>query len=177
MVTHLKQSPQWIYEKVYCQRGDVENRIKELHDGMQIGRTSCSNFWANTFRVVLTAGGLRADAGDTPPLGSDSLRPGASLDLARTFLEAGRSGRGLGAPHRAAPAAFLPRLRQRSTSCFQFGRSERVTAPPRRPREFLLVNLLPEVSSLLSQFSLGPSYRTQSFFRFNDFFESIAFGS
>jgi hypothetical protein len=43
VVTYLKQSPQWIYEKVYCQRGDVENRIKELHDGMQIGRTSCSN--------------------------------------------------------------------------------------------------------------------------------------
>jgi hypothetical protein len=39
----------------YCQRGDVENRIKELHDGMQIGRTSCSNFLANTFRVLLTA--------------------------------------------------------------------------------------------------------------------------
>ena len=55
VVTNLKQSPQWIYEKIYCQRGDVENRIKELHDGMQIGRTSCSNFWANTFRVVLTA--------------------------------------------------------------------------------------------------------------------------
>jgi Transposase DDE domain group 1 len=55
VVTNLQQSPQWIYEKVYCQRGDVENRIKELHDGMQIGRTSCSNFWANTFRVVLTA--------------------------------------------------------------------------------------------------------------------------
>ena len=28
MVTNLKQSPQWIYEQVYCQRGDVENRIK-----------------------------------------------------------------------------------------------------------------------------------------------------
>jgi len=55
VVTNLKQSPQWIYEQVYCQRGDVENRIKELHDGMQIGRTSCSNFLANTFRVVLTA--------------------------------------------------------------------------------------------------------------------------
>ena len=55
VVTNLKQSPQWIYEKTYCPRGDVENRIKELHDGMQIGRTSCSNFWANTFRVVLTA--------------------------------------------------------------------------------------------------------------------------
>jgi hypothetical protein len=55
VVTNLKQSPQWIYEKVYCPRGEVENRIKELHDGMQIGRTSCPNFWANTFRVVLTA--------------------------------------------------------------------------------------------------------------------------
>jgi len=55
VVTNLRQSPQWIYEQVYCQRGDVENRIKELHDGMQIGRTSCSNFWANTFRVLLTA--------------------------------------------------------------------------------------------------------------------------
>jgi len=55
VVTNLKQDPQWIYEQVYCQRGDVENRIKELHDGMQIGRTSCSNFLANTFRVLLTA--------------------------------------------------------------------------------------------------------------------------
>jgi len=55
VITNLKQSPQWIYEQVYCQRGDVENRIKELHDGMQIGRTSCSNFLANTFRVLLTA--------------------------------------------------------------------------------------------------------------------------
>jgi Transposase DDE domain group 1 len=55
VVTNLKQSPQWIYEQVYRQRGDVENRIKELHEGMQIDRTSCSNFLANTFRVLLTA--------------------------------------------------------------------------------------------------------------------------
>jgi hypothetical protein len=55
VVTNLKQSPQRIYEQVYCQRGDVENRIKELHHGMQIDRTSCSNFLANTFRVLLTA--------------------------------------------------------------------------------------------------------------------------
>src|ERR1700733_13558907 len=50
----MKQSPQWIYEKVYCQRGDIENRIKELHD-LEIDRTSCSSFWANQFRVLLTA--------------------------------------------------------------------------------------------------------------------------
>jgi len=28
VITNLKQSPQWIYEKVYCQRGEIENRIK-----------------------------------------------------------------------------------------------------------------------------------------------------
>ena len=50
----MKQSPQWIYERVYCQRGDVENRIKELHD-LEIDRTSCTSFWANQFRVLLTA--------------------------------------------------------------------------------------------------------------------------
>jgi hypothetical protein len=55
VVTNLKQSPQWIYEEVYCQRGDLENRIKELHYGMEIGRTSCTNFWANQFRVLMTA--------------------------------------------------------------------------------------------------------------------------
>lgn len=55
VVTNMKQSPQWIYEQVYCQRGDLENRIKELHYGMEIGRTSCTNFWANQFRVLLTA--------------------------------------------------------------------------------------------------------------------------
>jgi hypothetical protein len=28
VVTNMKPSPQWIYEQVYCQRGDIENRIK-----------------------------------------------------------------------------------------------------------------------------------------------------
>lgn len=54
VITNMKQSPQWIYEQVYCQRGDVENRIKELHD-LEIDRTSCTSFWANQFRVLLTA--------------------------------------------------------------------------------------------------------------------------
>jgi len=54
VITNMKQSPQWLYEKVYCQRAEVENRIKELHD-LQIDRTSCSDFWANQLRVLLTA--------------------------------------------------------------------------------------------------------------------------
>jgi Transposase DDE domain group 1 len=55
IVTNLHQRPQWLYETVYCARGDIENRIKELHHDLAIGRTSCSRFWANQLRVLLTA--------------------------------------------------------------------------------------------------------------------------
>ena len=55
VVTNLKQTPRWIYEHVYCARGEIENRIKELHDGLQIDRTSCCRFWPNQLRVLLTA--------------------------------------------------------------------------------------------------------------------------
>jgi len=54
VITNMKQTPLWIYEEVYCQRGEIENRIKELH-ALEIDRTSCSSFWANQFRVLLTA--------------------------------------------------------------------------------------------------------------------------
>ena len=55
VITTLRQSARFVYEQVYCARGDIENRIKELHDGLHIGRTSCSRFWANQLRVLLTA--------------------------------------------------------------------------------------------------------------------------
>ena len=55
VVTNLRQTPRFIYEKVYCARGDIENRIKELLDGLQIDRTSCCLFSANQLRVFLTA--------------------------------------------------------------------------------------------------------------------------
>ena len=53
VVTNLTTRPQAVYE-VYCQRGDVENRLKELHHGLEMDRTSCSKFLANQFRVLLT---------------------------------------------------------------------------------------------------------------------------
>ena len=55
VITNLRQTPRFIYERVYCARGDIENRIKELHEGLQLGRTSCCRFWANQLRVCLTA--------------------------------------------------------------------------------------------------------------------------
>jgi len=55
VITNLNRSPRWIYRHVYCERGEIENRIKELHEGLEIDRTSCSKFWANQFRVLMTA--------------------------------------------------------------------------------------------------------------------------
>jgi hypothetical protein len=54
VVTNLPQSPRRVYE-IYRERGDVENRLKELHYGLGFDRTSCTDFWANAFRVLLTA--------------------------------------------------------------------------------------------------------------------------
>jgi len=70
VVTNLTLAPQHIYEKIYCARGDVENRIKELLYGMNIDRTSCHRFFANQFRGLLSAAAyvlmqeLRLSAGD-----------------------------------------------------------------------------------------------------------------
>ena len=55
IITNIKGSAKYIYEKIYCARGDVENRIKELKLGLQIDRTSCTSFLANQLRVLMTA--------------------------------------------------------------------------------------------------------------------------
>jgi hypothetical protein len=54
VVTNLCLSPRRVYE-IYRQRGDCENRIKELHHGLELDRTSCSRFLANQLRVQITA--------------------------------------------------------------------------------------------------------------------------
>ncbi len=54
VVTSLKLKPENVYQK-YRHRGEIENRIKELQIGLEIDRTSCTRFWANQFRVLLTA--------------------------------------------------------------------------------------------------------------------------
>src|SRR3989441_557922 len=54
IVTNLPHAPQTVYEEIDCRRGDVENRLKELHHGLEMDRTSCSRFLANQFRVLLS---------------------------------------------------------------------------------------------------------------------------
>jgi hypothetical protein len=55
VVTNLRgQSPESVYD-FYTQRGDVENRIKEMKLDLVCGRTSCHRFLANQFRLLLHA--------------------------------------------------------------------------------------------------------------------------
>ena len=55
IVTSLDGDPQDLYDRLYCQRGDAENRIKEQQLGLFADRTSCHDFLANQFRVLLSA--------------------------------------------------------------------------------------------------------------------------
>ena len=55
VVTNLQQSPKWLYTKLYCARGDMENRIKEQQLNLFADRTSCHGWWANQFRLLLSS--------------------------------------------------------------------------------------------------------------------------
>jgi hypothetical protein len=57
VVTNLQGDPQKLYDEIYCQRGDMENRIKEQQLHLFADRTSCHDFVANQFRVLLSAAG------------------------------------------------------------------------------------------------------------------------
>ena len=93
VVTNMRQTPHFLYEKVYCARGDVENRIKELKD-LQLDRTSCCRLRANQLRVFLTAAAyvlmqeLRLHAARTacPNPGDVAARPAAQAQRPRRQL-------------------------------------------------------------------------------------------
>ena len=55
IVTNLAGEAQELYEKLYCQRGDMENRIKEQQLDLFADRTSCHGWWANQFRLLLSS--------------------------------------------------------------------------------------------------------------------------
>jgi hypothetical protein len=54
VVTNLPGDAQELYEQVYCERGEMENRIKEQGQ-LFATRTSCHLFLANQFRLLLAA--------------------------------------------------------------------------------------------------------------------------
>jgi len=55
VVTNRDDDPATLYDGIYCQRGEMENRIKEQQLGLFADRTSCSDWWANQFRLLLAS--------------------------------------------------------------------------------------------------------------------------
>jgi len=54
VVTSLEGNEQDIYEKIYCARGEMENRIKEQMT-LFSDRTSAGLWWTNQWRLILSA--------------------------------------------------------------------------------------------------------------------------
>lgn len=55
IVTNLRGRPQALYDENYVKRGDMENRIKEQQLMLFADRTSCHDFQANQFRLLLSS--------------------------------------------------------------------------------------------------------------------------
>ncbi len=55
VVTNLTGDAQALYDDLYCQRGEAENRIKEAQVGLFATRTSCQHFQSNQLRMLLAA--------------------------------------------------------------------------------------------------------------------------
>ena len=56
VVTNLdiKDNPQGLYDEMYCERGEMENRIKDQQLGLFADRASSSDFHANQYRLLLS---------------------------------------------------------------------------------------------------------------------------
>jgi hypothetical protein len=55
VVTNMEGSPEYLYCDVYCQRGDMENRIKEVQTDMFGDRLSATSYATNQLRLMLSA--------------------------------------------------------------------------------------------------------------------------
>jgi hypothetical protein len=55
LVTNLKAEAQYLYDRLYCARGEMENRIKEQQLDLFADRTSCHAWWPNQFRLLLSS--------------------------------------------------------------------------------------------------------------------------
>jgi hypothetical protein len=55
VVTNLEGHGGDLYDGLYCQRGEMENRIKEQQLDLFADRTSCHRWWPNQFRLILAS--------------------------------------------------------------------------------------------------------------------------
>lgn len=88
VVTNLRGTPENLWT-LYCQRGDVENRIKELKHDLEVDRTSSTSFLANQLRVLLTAAAFALFQELRCKLGSTELARACVATLRLRLLKIG----------------------------------------------------------------------------------------
>ena len=105
VVTNMRQTPRFLYEKVYCARGDVENRIKGTqgpaarpHELLQTPGEPVARFSDRR--------SLRAHAGTAVARGAHRVCPNPGDVAARSAAQAQRPRRQLRPPPRPASAAL-----------------------------------------------------------------------
>ena len=54
VVTNLEQTDRYLYDRMYCARRDMENRVKDQQLHLFAGRASCHRFCSNQFRQLLS---------------------------------------------------------------------------------------------------------------------------
>jgi len=129
VVTNLTLKPERVYA-IYRGRGDMENRIKELHHGLEVDRTSCTSFKANQFRVLLTAAAyVRTPASCS----RHRICCGAGEHPAPTPLQARRVGTSIGSPYRHSSSAQLSVGPKLARHCISRGRNLLTTFTIRPP--------------------------------------------
>jgi DDE family transposase len=108
LVTSLANAPQELYERGYCARGDMENRIKECQPGLFADRTSCHLWWPNQFRLLLAslAYVLMERLRAIGLAGTELARAQVCLDAALPLAQARRAH-----PQEHPPHPLLPRQR------------------------------------------------------------------
>ena len=55
IVTNLKGEAEDLYDHLYCPRGEMENQIKQQQLDLFADRTSCHEWWANQFRLLMSS--------------------------------------------------------------------------------------------------------------------------
>lgn len=55
VTNETKFTSQALYDELYCKRGDMENRIKEIKLGLHSDRTSCHKWWPNQLRLIFAS--------------------------------------------------------------------------------------------------------------------------
>src|SRR6185312_4249481 len=87
VVTSLKtRSARWLYEQLYCRRGQAENHIKSWKTHLAADRTSCTRATANQFRLFLHAGAYWLMWGLRAAMPKRSRFAGAQFDTLRLRL-------------------------------------------------------------------------------------------